>query len=113
MIDAYAYGSMTIDGKVYKKDLIIFPGRIESDWWRKKGHILSMDDLAEVIEARPELLIVGTGDSGVMRVPLAVEQGLKNENIELIAEDTHKAARLFNEQARMGRSVAGAFHLTC
>lgn len=112
-IDAYLYGSMTVDGKVYKKDLIIFPDRIKPDWWRKEGHLLSVEDLIEVIQAKPQVLIVGTGDSGFMHVPLTTKLGLKEKNIELIAKDTDKAAQLFNEQMQMGKNVVGAFHLTC
>jgi hypothetical protein len=45
-------------------------------------------------------LIVGTGESGFMQVPLATKSGLKDRNITLIAEKTAKAAQLFNEQVQ-------------
>ncbi len=112
-IESYTYGQMTIDGQLYKKDLIIFPDRIIPDWWRKEGHLLSMEDLGEVIEAKPEVLIVGTGDSGFMHVPLSTELDLKDKNVEVIVKKTDKAVQLFNEQILMGKNVAGAFHLTC
>lgn len=112
-INAYTYGLMTVDTKIYLKDLIIFPRKIKPNWWRKEGHVLNIDDLTEVIESKPEVLIVGTGDSGFMQVPIATKSALKEKNIEVIAKDTHQAVQLFNEQIQMGKNVVGAFHLTC
>lgn len=112
-IESYSYGQMTIDGQIYRKDLIVFRDRIIPDWWRKEGHLLSIEDLSEVIEAQPQTLIIGTGDSGFMRVPLTVKLALKEKNIELITKDTHRSAQLFNQQSQMGKNVVGAFHLTC
>lgn len=34
-IDANSFGSMTVDGTVYRSDLIIFPQRISTNWWRR------------------------------------------------------------------------------
>ena len=43
-----------IDGKTYHSDLIIFPdGRIQSSWWRKSGHRLSLEDIAHLVDASP------------------------------------------------------------
>lgn len=112
-IDDYAYGVMVIDGKAYSRDLIIFPDRIKPDWWRKEGHSLSLEDLVEVIEEKPKVLIIGTGDAGFMRVPLATKLFLKEKDIELIVTDTPEAVQVFNKQIQLGRKVAAAFHLTC
>jgi hypothetical protein len=112
-IEAYVYGSMTIDGKVYKKDLVIFPDRLDPEWWRKEGHSLGAEDLDEVFKEKPEVLVIGTGSLGLMRIPLPTRLALKENNIELIAKKTDAAVRFYNEQAQMKRRVVGAFHLTC
>lgn len=112
-IEVYSYGKMVIDGKTYTKDLIIFPQKIKPDWWRKEGHSLAVEDLEEVIHHKPEVLVVGKGDSGFMQVPQETKSALKGKGIEVITSDTHKAVKIFNIQAAQNKNVVGAFHLTC
>lgn len=112
-IDTYSFGSMTVDGKAYDSDLIIFPDRIKSDWWRREGHSLAIEDLEEVIEYKPQVLIVGTGASGVMNIPASTKKELKRKNIELIDRTTSLAYKIFNGYIEQGKKVVGAFHLTC
>lgn len=68
MIDFYEFGRIKINGKLYFKDLIIFPDGIKENWWRKEGHKLGAEDIEEVIAEKPEVLIVGTGYYGYMEV---------------------------------------------
>ena len=112
-IDSYSFGSMTVDGRMYTSDLIIFPNKIISDWWREEGHSLCMGDLKDVMGYRPDILVVGKGASGCMNVPESIREKLEAEQIELIAENTEKACEIFNEQVQEGKRVVGAFHLTC
>ena len=112
-IDSYSFGSMTIDGKIYESDLIIFPDRVNSGWWRKEGHCLTVDDLSEVIDYKPEILIVGKGASGCMRVPPSTKKSMSERQIDLLDKNTDQAYQLFNQQEKKGKRVVGAFHLTC
>ena len=112
MIESYGFGRMRIDGVTYTSDLIIFSDHVKSDWWRIEGHKLHVEDLAEVLEAKPETLVVGTGYYGLMKVLPDTESHLRAEGIRLIAERTGKAYKICNDLSRSGR-VVGAFHLTC
>ena len=112
-IDSYSFGSMTVDGKIYNADLIIFPDRVKSNWWRKEGHALAIEDLDEVINYHPEVLIIGKGASNCMVIPPSIKNALKEKQIELIDENTEEAYQLFNEQIKKGKRAVGAFHLTC
>jgi hypothetical protein len=112
-IDSYSFGRMTVDGDLYQKDLIVFPDKIQSDWWRKEGHVLHLEDLKEVIDYKPGILVVGTGDSGMMQVPADTRTTIENIGIKFITENTHKAYKIFNEAVEKGEDVVGAFHLTC
>jgi len=102
---------MEIAGTTYKSDLILFSDRILSPWWRIEGHLLQKDDLASVIDEKPELLIVGTGYSGMMRVPAATVKSLEALGIRVITAKTGEAVELFNEEKTARK--AAAFHLTC
>lgn len=112
-IDSYSFGVMKVDGKEYRQDLIVFPDKVRSSWWRRQGHSLAIEDLQDILEFKPELLIIGTGDSGMMEIPAATEKALQDAGIEVIAQNTGQACSIFNEQIKKGRKVVGAFHLTC
>jgi len=112
MIDSYRFGRIVIQGRVYTNDVIIYPDRVEGHWWRKEGHQLCPEDIEEVFVRKPEVLIVGTGEAGLMRISSAVEDRLKAAGIALRAERTEKACALFNELSGHRNAVA-ALHLTC
>jgi len=112
-VDDYSFGSMTVDGKIYNTDLIIFPETIKPDWWRKKGHSLTLEDLEEILKYNPEVLIVGKGYSGCMQVSMDTKKALQYQNIQVIDKNTGEAYKVFNDQIKQGKKVVGAFHLTC
>ncbi|RMG02102.1 MAG: hypothetical protein D6726_08240, partial [Nitrospirae bacterium] len=77
-IESYSFGRIVIGGNTYTKDVIVLPDGVFSPWWRKEGHLLHMEDLAEVFPVNPAVLIIGTGYSGVMRVPDSVIEELNS-----------------------------------
>jgi len=112
MIESYDFGRIVIDGREFGSDVVIFPDRIDGNWWRKEGHTLSVHDVKEIVEAKPEVLVVGTGYSGLMKIHPQTEQYLRSSGIELIAAETEKACRTYNDLFKSRRVVA-ALHLTC
>jgi len=112
-IDSYQFGKIVIDGVSYNSDIIILAGTVQSGWWRKQGHSLAIEDLASVIDAKPSVLVVGCGASGLMQVPEQVRRFLQENGIQLEAADTYQAVRRFNELTQAGADVAAAMHLTC
>jgi hypothetical protein len=111
-ITHYSFGRITVDGRTYTSDVIIYPGRVDSSWWRKEGHRLQPADLQGVVEARPGVLVIGTGHSGVMEVPEETVEFLKSKGIEVRAAPTAEAVRIFNGLSGKKAAVA-ALHLTC
>jgi hypothetical protein len=79
MIDSYESGRIVIDGAVYTNDVIIFPDRVDGSWWRKEGHNLDIIDIEAVIEEKPDVMIVGTGINGLMRVPDRTKSSITEE----------------------------------
>jgi hypothetical protein len=112
-IDSYSFGFMSIDGKGYSTDLIIYPGgEVRSGWWRRQGHKLIPADLEGTDECKPDVIVIGTGANGMMKVPNETVQHLHEICGELIIKDTGEAVRQFN--ALVGsRRIVGMFHLTC
>jgi len=112
MIDSYDFGKIVINRKRYTTDLIVFPDRVKDGWWRKEGHSLHVKDLEEALRGDPEVLIVGTGYSGLMEIPAETREYVKSKGIELIAQKTAEACKTFNRLVK-SRKVVAALHLTC
>jgi len=113
MIDNYSFGQIMVDGKRYTNDIIIFPSRIRDNWWRKIGHRIDIEDLKEVIQEKPEMLVVGTGYFGFVKVPAEVKEFVRSKGIELIFQSTKDACNTFNSLRTSGKKVVAALHLAC
>jgi len=113
MIEDYRFGNIRIDGKNYTSDVKIINGKVKPNWWRKEGHNLFPEDIQDILEAKPEVLVVGTGAYGVMKISSQVRKLLEQKKIELIEAKTEKAAQIYNELLQSGKKVAFAAHLTC
>ena len=112
IIDAYQFGLIVVNGKEYSSDIIIFPRGLRSDWRRKRGHELCLEDIAEDITENPEVLIVGTGAFGLVKVLSEVKQAAQARGIKLITETTDEACNIYNQLCRSQKVIA-ALHLTC
>ena len=112
MIESYGFGKVVVNGDTYSSDVIVYPERTKAGWWREKGHELSMDDIGEILEYGPSILIIGTGKFGMMKVPREVASQIRKAGIDLLIARTPRAVRLFND-ASPGARVVAALHLTC
>jgi hypothetical protein len=111
-IDRYEFGLIVIEGQTFRNDVLIWPGRIKGDWWRQEGHLLQLDDVAEALAAKPQVLVVGQGEPGKMQVDPALAAYLQDRGVELMAHPTREACRVINDLSRT-RRLAAALHLTC
>ncbi|MEM1593039.1 MAG: Mth938-like domain-containing protein [Archaeoglobaceae archaeon] len=110
MIERYEFGKIVVNGRAFTSDILIFDESVRENWWRKEGHKLSLEDLREVLEFKPEILIIGTGYNGRMVVPEEVKKFLEEKGIKAIVLPTQEAVKVFNETKA---KKVGAFHLTC
>ena len=105
-IDEYHFGEILIDGKHYRRDLIIFPDRVQPNWWRIEGHSLHIEDLGDVLAAKPNVLVIGLGASARMQVPETTRRQITQAGIRLIAEPTEQACATYNRLSGQGHKVA-------
>jgi len=112
IMDSYQFGEIVVNSKRYTSDVIIAPDSVNDNWWRKRRHELCLEDIADVTAENPELLVVGTGASGLMKVLPDVKQAVEAQGIKLIEETTDKACHTYNQLCHSQRTVA-AFHITC
>jgi hypothetical protein len=113
MIETYSFGSMTVMRKKYRNDLKIIGSQIVGDWWRREGHALYPEDIDDILYSAVEILVVGTGAYGSMKVTEEAAKAIGGRGIKLVAVPTKEAVSLFNNLHNEGKRVAGAFHLTC
>lgn len=110
-INNYKFGKIEIDGEIYKNDVIIFPQYVKSEWWRARGHFLQVQDLKDVFKLRPKKLIIGKGYHGFMSVSKEVKQKAEELDINLVAEKSKEACKLYNKEENKD-DVVLAIHLT-
>ena len=110
-IGDYRFGHVVVDGESHARDVIVLPGRVVANWWRRDGHALVLDDLADVLDELPERLVVGCGAASRMRPDRGTVEELRRRGIEVEAFPTEEAVRRF--VACDPAKTAAALHLTC
>ncbi|AAB91211.1 Mth938-like domain-containing protein [Archaeoglobus fulgidus] len=112
-VEHYSFGRIRIGGRDYTSDVIVGPDFLKPNWWRKEGHRVFLEDIEEVFDLRPEVVVFGTGASGRVVVDDAVIEKLRNLGAEVIVERTDEAVKRYNKLLKAGRRVVLAAHLTC
>jgi len=109
-VEEYSFGKIVIDGELYDDDVILLGKKVIDGWWRKRGHRVEKDDLERILDYEPELLVLGTGDSGRVTVPPSLPKKL---DFEVESYPTKKACDRYNQLLEKDKKIAGGFHLTC
>ncbi len=112
-IKSYEFGRIEIGGKMYTSDVIIYDDHVNSSWWRKEGHYLQVEDIEEILNAMPDVIVLGTGKYGTMKVSNEVRKELELRDIEFIYANTDDACNKHNEIFGSSKKVITALHLTC
>ena len=117
MIDEYHFGKIVIRGKTYTHDVEVrWTGEVLK-WWRKESHTIDVEDIERPVEENPEVIVIGTGESGMARVTERAKNFLKKKGIGIIIDKTEEAIKTFNviceeseeEEGRQKR-IIGLFH---
>ena len=114
LINGANFGWIEVDSKKYNTDIIIYTdGEIENRYKDFKGdnHLICKWEVEKVIkEEKPEILIIGTGQAGIVSMLEETKKFLSENNIQFIAEPTPQAIQSFNRTT--GKKCA-IFHVTC
>src|SRR6056297_1040639 len=107
----YSFGRIEIDGKEFCYDIVIdeFSNELRK-WIREESHNVFPEDLIEVKNRKPNIVIIGTGNSGQMNVSEKAKDFIKSLDAKLIIEKTPNAIEKYNKEK--GKKI-GLFHLTC
>lgn len=116
-IETFDFGYIVIDGKKYSRDVYIFPdGSVKQ---RKGGflkfgsHVVKKAEVEELLKARPQVVVVGTGTNGKAKLASDADLILKEAKIELLVLPSREAVQKLNLLAQEGKQVSALVHITC
>ena len=97
-IDRFRFGNVRIDGVDYSKDLVIVGGVVRSPVVanRRRSHVFALVDLANIIEAAPEIVCLGTGAVGMATVDDETIAAFERVGTEVVVDRTGRVIEAFN-----------------
>ena len=116
-IDHTKFGAITVEGTVFEHDIIIRQdGQVKK---RKKklskaiygtSHVISLDEARHIHEEGADLLIVGTGQYGLVELSEEAADYFKRHKCHVESSPTPEAIQAWNKAEG---AVIGLFHVTC
>lgn len=112
MIEEHKFGSFVINGRQYLGDIKIIDVRVKH-WEDREHHELKIKDIKEILEINPELIIIGTGNSGFLEVPSELKDLIRSRRINLIIDKNQDAVIQYNKALIQNKKIGAVFHATC
>jgi hypothetical protein len=114
-VDSTAFGRITIEGRAYDHDVVIAPsGEIANRWTTLPNpagsHRVTLDDAERLLAYGAPRLVIGAGQSGLLRLSPEARTYLQQHGCEVILAPTPQAIEAFNAAAE---PVTALLHLTC
>ena len=112
MIEEHKFGSFVINGRQYLGDIKIVDTRVKH-WEDREHHELKIKDLKEILEINPELIVIGTGNSGYLEIPSELKDLIRSRRINLIVDKNQNAVIQYNQALIQNKKIGAIFHATC
>jgi uncharacterized protein len=109
-VRSVAEAGIRIGDKVYARTIALTADEVLETWTDKAVADLVEDDFATLLDAAPEVVLIGTGPAGEFP-PRELTFAMARRGIGLETMDTRAAARTFNVLAGEGRRVAAVLYL--
>ena len=116
-IDRTIFGSVTVDGQAFERDIIIrLSGKVKK---RKKklstavygtSHTISLEEAKHVYQRGAERLVVGAGQYGLVELSKEAAEYLDERGCQVDLMPMKEAIKAWNEAEG---AVIGLFHVTC
>ncbi len=116
-LDATGFGWIVIDGERHEHDVMIrLSGRVKK---RKKrlskevfgtSHVVSLDEAKHVYEDGAEVLVVGSGQDGCVKLSEDAERYFARHGCPVRLVPTPAALAVWNDAPK---GAIGLFHVTC
>lgn len=115
--ESIEWGAVVVDGEEFDYDVELTPGgelkpRTSED--KKLGsHTFSKEEFVEMYEDGAEVVVVGTGTSGLAKLSSEAQAFLNEKSIEVVKSSSDKAIEEYNKLSGEGKKVAAIIHITC
>jgi uncharacterized protein len=107
LVRSYSNGQLRVGEQVFHRSCILTPDRVVPEWRPTKVEDLEERDLQALFAAKPELVLLGTGDH--QQFPAVQIRGaFVRAGIGLETMDLGAACRTFNVLVQEGRNVCAA-----
>lgn len=106
-IQGYTDNSVTVNGTVFSKSLVVMAERVIPDWRPDSFQALHETDFAAFIDLRPDLVVLGTGQQQRFPDP-QLYRALIEAGIGIEVMTTPAACRTYNILTSEGRRVISA-----
>jgi uncharacterized protein len=107
LITGYGAGFVEINKQHHTRNLIVMAGKLILDWQATDFASLAEAHFAQILDLKPEVVLLGTGEKHQFLHPKIV-QSLTAQGIPLECMTTAAACRTYNILMSEGRNVAAA-----
>lgn len=116
-INSVSFGRIVVDGEEYKDVILLQDRAVIRDLNRLHreygtGHLIANFELEMMLREKPDVIIIGDGMYGALKVGEEAKKMVEEAGVELIIERTPKAAERYNEMSKSKR-VCALLHSTC
>lgn len=112
MIDNFTFGKFIVDGETFNSNITLINDKAKKHRYLP-NHELKIDDFIELVESKPDYIIIGNGASGVIQVQDEIIEYIEKHGIKIIIEKTGDACNTYNKMIKQGKKVAAFLHDTC
>lgn len=107
LVRSYSNGELRVGEQVFHRSCILTPDEVVPDWRPTQVEALEERDLQTLFAAKPELVLLGTGDR--QRFPsVQIRGAFVRAGVGLETMDLGAACRTFNLLVQEGRRVCAA-----
>ncbi|MFP4510693.1 MAG: MTH938/NDUFAF3 family protein [Spirochaetaceae bacterium] len=110
-IDDLEFAKLVTNGAVYRAPCIVYRNSVNGRWWRTDGARFLPEDFTPVVEANPDVVVLGRGVMNMVQIPEDTVSYLESSGARVEVHDSKEAAERYNELFASGENVVGAFHL--
>jgi len=112
MINEFKYGFFKVDKKDHYGDIKLIDGGVKQ-WSTREGFKISVEDIKDILKTKPEMVLIGTGASGLLKISEGVEMEIRGRKVRLQKGKTMDMCELYNKLEKEGKKVNALLCATC
>ena len=110
-INKTSFGQIIIDLRKYDYDVWIFPD--DTVKRRTSDHEFTREEFELMAQKSPEIIVIGTGQSGLVKVLDETKNAARDKKIRLMIGKTPDIVKVFNDLKKEKKRIAAVVHVTC